>query len=144
MKKIAALATASFTTVTLLSAAGTPAQAADWNTRVKCQGKDTEGRNIPARYGNSEIGWNHFSVPHNIRTCRAVNAAIADNVERKDNNRFEYWTDMKKGGDYVRVKVIAQYSRKTIDGEYDAGAGQKVGVITAYCLGRDKCPSWVN
>ncbi|MEU2855631.1 hypothetical protein [Streptomyces syringium] len=144
MKKIAALATASIATVSLLAGTSAPAQAADWNTRVKCEGTDPGGRKIPTRFGNSELGWNHFSRPHKIRTCKAVNAAISDNVEEKDDNRFEYWTDMKNGSKYVRVVVIAQYSRRTLDKKYDAGAGQKIGVITAYCKGLDTCPPWVN
>ncbi|MER5973666.1 hypothetical protein ABT112_28765 [Streptomyces sp. NPDC002055] len=146
MKKIAALATVSIATAALLVGTGAPAQAADWNTRVKCEATDSSNKKIPTRFGNSVLGWNHFSRPHNIRTCRAVNAAISANAKELDDNRIEYWTDMKKGDEYVRVTVIAQYSRKTLDGEYDAGAGQKVGVITAYCKGQRQnvCPSWVN
>ncbi|MFE1273369.1 hypothetical protein [Streptomyces sp. NPDC058758] len=33
----------------------------------------------------------------------------------------------------MRFTVVVQYTRKTTDGEYDAGQGQKIGVITAYC-----------
>ncbi|SCF84054.1 hypothetical protein GA0115254_118851 [Streptomyces sp. Ncost-T10-10d] len=47
---------------------------------------------------------------------------------------------------YGRVKIIVKvrYARKTDDGRYDAGRGQVVGVITAYCNGVRKCPNWVN
>jgi hypothetical protein len=31
----------------------------------------------------------------------------------------------------VQAIVIVQYARKTADGDYDAGVGQKIGVITA-------------
>ncbi|MFJ8002543.1 hypothetical protein ACIQ7D_36485 [Streptomyces sp. NPDC096310] len=40
--------------------------------------------------------------------------------------------------------VIVQYARRTADGEYDAGEGKKIGVITAYCKGMNKCPNWIN
>ncbi|MFD9812523.1 hypothetical protein [Streptomyces sp. NPDC059080] len=42
--------------------------------------------------------------------------------------------------------MIVQYARKTSDGTYDAGKGEKIGVITAYCKNqpRNKCPNWVN
>ncbi|MER7048095.1 hypothetical protein [Streptomyces jumonjinensis] len=40
--------------------------------------------------------------------------------------------------------TIVQYARRTKDRDYDAGKGKKIGVITAYCRGRDRCPDWVN
>ncbi|WP_179199629.1 hypothetical protein [Streptomyces sp. NRRL B-24572] len=47
---------------------------------------------------------------------------------------------------YGRVQIIvkARYARKTADRRYDAGPGNVVGVITAYCQGMTKCPNWVN
>lgn len=44
----------------------------------------------------------------------------------------------------MQVIVIVQYARKTADGHYDAGRGQKIGVITAYCKGMNRCPDWLN
>ncbi|MCT2543197.1 hypothetical protein [Streptomyces atratus] len=40
--------------------------------------------------------------------------------------------------------LMRRRTRRTADGEYDAGKGKKVGVITAYCKGVNKCPSWVD
>ncbi|MEV0642109.1 hypothetical protein AB0I77_45785 [Streptomyces sp. NPDC050619] len=42
----------------------------------------------------------------------------------------------------VRFVVIVQYTRKTKDGRYDAGRGQKIGVINAFCRNQpnSKCP----
>ncbi|MEU5615231.1 hypothetical protein AB0H03_42215, partial [Streptomyces sparsogenes] len=45
---------------------------------------------------------------------------------------------------HIKVIAIVQYARKTSDGRYDAGKGEKIGVITAYCEGVNKCPAWVN
>jgi hypothetical protein len=42
------------------------------------------------------------------------------------------------------VIVKARYARKTADKRYDAGPGNVIGVITAYCNGMQKCPDWVN
>lgn len=40
--------------------------------------------------------------------------------------------------------MIVQYARKAADGDHDAGAGQKIGVITAYRKGMNRCPNWLN
>jgi hypothetical protein len=61
----------------------------------------------------------------------------------KDGGRLEYWGHVVNGGRQVKIIVIAQYTRKTPDGDYDSGPGQKIGVITAYCKGMRKCPDWV-
>lgn len=58
--------------------------------------------------------------------------------------RLEYWGYAINGGRQVKIIVIAQYAQKTADGRYDAGRGQKIGVITAYCKGMNKCPDWGN
>lgn len=58
--------------------------------------------------------------------------------------RLEYWGYAVKGTNVQKFTVIVQYARKTADGRYDAGNGQKIGVITAYCNGKAKCPTWMN
>ncbi|MFF1651184.1 hypothetical protein [Streptomyces sp. NPDC058240] len=50
----------------------------------------------------------------------------------------------ERTGNLVNIVVIVQYARRTADGEYDAGKGKKIGVITAYCKGVTKCPNWIN
>ncbi|MDH6229379.1 MULTISPECIES: hypothetical protein [Streptomyces] len=123
----------------------TPAHAAPaWDRTVKCQQKDWDGRVVPTRAGNSQLGWKHFSGPHNIRKCRIVNAAINGKPDRKSGARLEYWAYAWNGNRRVQVIVIAQYARKTADGRYDAGPGQRIGVITAYCKGMNRCPNWLN
>jgi hypothetical protein len=62
-----------------------------WNKRITCEQADPEGRVIPTRYGNGDLGWNHFSGKHNIRTCRVVDAALAGKVDRKQGGRLEYY-----------------------------------------------------
>ncbi|MBO8183923.1 hypothetical protein JW592_00240 [Streptomyces sp. DW4-2] len=94
--------------------------------------------------GNSELGWKHFSAKHNIKKCAIVNTALKNHPVSKDGSSFTY--EGHVFGADGRIKVIAkvQYSRRTTDGRYDAGAGQKIGVITAYCVGMNRCPSWIN
>ncbi|WP_231632947.1 hypothetical protein, partial [Streptomyces clavuligerus] len=116
-----------------------------WEKRVKCRETDPDGRAIPARYGNHLLGWRHFSGKHNIRTCKIVDAALSGNVDKREDARLEYWAyAVHPGAKRVKIIVVVQYSRKTKDGEYDAGRGQKIGVITAYCKGMNKCPNWMN
>lgn len=122
-----------------------PALAAPYfNKTVRCKATDPEGRVIPTRIGNSILGWNHFSGRHNLRNCKVVNAAIRGRVDRKENGRLEYWGVARRGHQFVDFVVVVQYTRKTKDQVYDAGKGQKIGVITAYCKRMSKCPDWMN
>lgn len=115
-----------------------------WNKKTKCEQTDPEGRVIPTRYGNGDLGWNHFSGKHNIKKCRIINAALAGKVDKKSGGRLEYYGVARHQTRLVDIVVIVQYARRTADGEYDAGKGKKVGVITAYCKGVNKCPAWIN
>lgn len=156
MKRIIAIATTALTTAALLSGAAPsasalhPAQPNPWDHRAKCNQTDADGRKIPTRYGNSDFGWNHFTHRHNIKTCRIVNAAMEGNPDRDDHHgRLEYDGDAIRTGPnpaHVKYVVIVQYSRKTKDGKYDAGRGQKIGVINAFCRNQphNKCPAWMN
>ncbi|MEV7871376.1 hypothetical protein AB0P17_35950 [Streptomyces sp. NPDC088124] len=132
MKVIKTLTAVVISTCLLAAPVSAAAAAPYWNTRAKCEQTDPEGRVIPTRYGNGDLGWNHFSGKHNVKKCRVVNAALAGKVDKKDGGRLEYYG------------VIVQYARRTADGEYDAGRGNKFGVITAYCKGMNKCPNWIN
>ncbi|MFF1649532.1 hypothetical protein [Streptomyces sp. NPDC058240] len=115
-----------------------------WNKKAKCEETDPDGRVIPTRYGNGDLGWNHFSGKHNIRKCRVVDAALAGKVDKRSGGRLEYYGVARNNTHLVNVVVIVQYARRTADGEYDAGKGKKIGVITAYCKGVTKCPNWIN
>ncbi|MDI3406404.1 hypothetical protein [Streptomyces cavernicola] len=64
--------------------------------------------------------------------------------DKVNGARLECWAYAWNGSRRVKVIVIAQYARKTADGRYDAGRGKKVGVITAYCKGMNKCPAWLD
>lgn len=123
---------------------GEASAAPHWNKSVKCEETDPEGRVIPTRYGNADLGWNHFSGKHNIKKCRVVDAALAGKVDRKNGGRVEYYGVARNQTKLVEIVVIVQYARRTADGEYDAGRGKKIGVITAYCKGMNRCPDWIN
>ncbi len=147
MKKTRPLATASLAATALLIGLSTPAHAApDWNKRVRCKQKDWEDRDIPTRYGNSDFGWNHFTHRHNIKKCKVVEAALNGKPDKKDGARLEYYGIAINGSRHVKIVVIVQWARKTSDHKYDAGRGQKIGVINAFCKNQphNKCPNWVS
>jgi hypothetical protein len=157
MKKIAALATAALALAAVLSGTAHAAPARPlpvvphpWDKRVKCQTGDPEGRHIVTRYGNSELGWHHFTGRHNIKKCSTLYAALHGRVDRNDHHgHLEYDGVVVETGPrprQVKFTVVVQYTRKTTDGRYDAGRGQKIGVITAYCHNQpgNKCPAWAQ
>ncbi|OEJ21779.1 hypothetical protein AR457_40810 [Streptomyces agglomeratus] len=148
MKRIASLAavTLGIASVLIGPAAAAHAAVPYWNKAEKCKQEDWQGRDIPTRVGNHELGWNHFSGKHNIKKCRVVNGPINGRPDVVRGARLEYWGYAINGSRQVKIVVIAQYARKTADGRYDAGRGKKIGVITAYCANvpRNKCPNWVN
>ncbi|OOV24896.1 hypothetical protein SM007_28480 [Streptomyces avermitilis] len=94
--------------------------------------------------GNSELGWKHFSGKHNIKKCNVVNTALKNHPVSRAGARLTYEGFVVGEEGNIKVIAIVQYARKTSDGRYDAGKGEKIGVITAYCEGMNKCPAWVN
>ncbi|MEJ8645384.1 hypothetical protein WKI68_37555 [Streptomyces sp. MS1.HAVA.3] len=128
--------------------AGRPNQSPYWDKRIKCSQKDADGRVIPTRYGNHLFGWKHLSGPHNIKKCELINAALRDKPDKVDGNRLEYLGHAINGTRQVKIKVIVQYAQKTTEenNPYDAGPGQRIGVVTAFCMNvpNNKCPHWVN
>lgn len=148
MKQIAKalLITASAAAVALAQTSAAQAAAPHWNRTTKCRQKDWDGRNVPTRIGNGELGWAHFAGNHNIRTCRIVNAPLNGKPDKDDGRGgLEYWGVAFDGRHaQVRIVVKAQVTRRSQDRRYDAGAGQMIGVITAYCKGMRKCPDWMN
>ncbi|WP_326575738.1 hypothetical protein OG889_09950 [Streptomyces sp. NBC_00481] len=154
MKRTATLACAVLTTTTLLSGSAqampAPVKPNPWDKRVHCTATDPDGRKIVTRMGNSAFGWKHFTYRHNIRVCKILTAAIKGKVDHNDHHgRLEYDGVAIRTGSrpqQVRFKVIVQYSRYTKDKKYDAGKGQKIGVINAYCRNQpnNKCPAWMN
>jgi|GEM_PF-6347754 hypothetical protein len=134
-------------TIILLAISTTPAQAdPSWNPRVKCSATGRDGRVVPTRFGNSELGWIHFSGEHNIKVCELVNFTIAGTSGKQVGNHLEYygWVLGSAGFRRVQTVVVVQYTQRTTDRRYNAGPGQRIGVITAFCKNMNKCPNWVN
>ena len=117
---------------------------------MHCTSTDPDGRKLVTRFGNEEFGWHHFTRRHNIRKCSILDAALRDKVDHKyRDGRPEYeGVAIKTGGRPAQVDflVIVQYTRNTTDGRYDAGRGQKIGVVNAFCKNQphNTCPAWMN
>ncbi|WP_328432717.1 MULTISPECIES: hypothetical protein [unclassified Streptomyces] len=156
IKKITTLAAAALISATTFfgtaNAVPMPAQPHPWDHRVKCETKDPDDRKIVAHYGNSEFGWIHFSGPHNIKKCSTLYAALHGEVDRKfeqgrklEYDAIEFETGVPRPRQ-VKITVVVWQARKSLDGRYDAGRGNTIGVITAYCHNQrgNRCPAWAK
>ena len=115
---------------------------------VKFVAHDRDGRYIPTRQGNRDFGWVHFSGPHNIHDEKVIKAAVNEHPEHGSTKTRKVYGAVlydTLGIILARVKVIAQYHWETKDHKYKlADTDDKIGVITAYCEGANKCPDALN
>lgn len=148
MEKVLVAAAAVSSLLPAVVAAAPSMQAPSWDTREKCVSKDWEGRRVPTRIGNGELGWRHLSGRHNTKSCKLIDAAINGKPDKwSDNKRsLECWGSAISRGCQVDFVVMVRYAKETDDGRYTAPGGRsaRIGVVTAYCRGMQECPSWVN
>jgi len=127
--------------------AAAAAASSHWSV-VKFVGHDADGRYIPTRQGNRDFGWVHFSGPHNIHSSKVIKVAVSEHPEKGSTKTRKLYGAVlfdRLGIILARVKVVAQYDWKTQDGRYKlADKDDKIGVITAYCQGVNKCPDALN
>ncbi|MFF4542480.1 hypothetical protein [Streptomyces aureus] len=123
------------------------AAAGHWSV-VRFVAHDAEGRYIPTRQGNRELGWAHFSGRHNIHSEKVIKAAVNEHPESGSNRHRKVYGAVlfdRLGIILARVEVIAQYHWETADHRWKlADPDDKIGVITAYCKGVNKCPDALN
>ncbi|MEV7581234.1 hypothetical protein [Streptomyces erythrochromogenes] len=138
------------------SPAAAPA-APGWAT-VKFTSTDRRGKVVPTRVGNSELGWKHFSGPHNITNPDVVKKIIggtSNPTTSKDQpHRLVYdGALVARGGlldpprKIADIRIIVQHHWRTADNRYAlSDRNAKIGVITAYCrsVPRNRCPDKVN
>lgn len=122
--------------------------ASDHWSVVKFVAHDEDGRYIPTRQGNRSFGWVHFSGPHNIHSEKVIKAAVNEHPERGSTKTRKVYGAVlydTLGIILAKVKVIAQYHWETSDHKYKlADTDDKIGVITAFCQGVNKCPDALN
>ncbi|MGW2035223.1 hypothetical protein [Streptomyces sp. NPDC001811] len=128
-------------------AAADEAASSHWSV-VKFVGHDADGRYIPTRQGNRAFGWVHFSGPHNIHSSKVIKMAVSEHPERGSTKTRKLYGAVlydRLGIILARVKVVAQYHWETADHKYKlADHDDKIGVITTYCQGVNKCPDALN
>ncbi|EFG03850.1 Hypothetical protein SCLAV_p0359 (plasmid) [Streptomyces clavuligerus] len=127
------------------SRSGTAVQPRRLRQGEECSATDPDGRSIPTRMGNGELAWNHFTGKHNVKKCDLVNIPLSGTVDSVDGHNIQYW-GWATNRAYGRAKIVvkARHARRTADRRYDAGPGEVIGAITAYCKGIRKCPDRVN
>jgi hypothetical protein len=89
---------------------------------ARLSGTTRDGHRIPTRTGNSELGWIHFSRPHNITSCRLINAALDGKPDKKSDQQrnLEYRGSALHRGRQVDFVVKVRYAKKTDDGRCTA------------------------
>ncbi|MFD5794851.1 hypothetical protein ACFWIO_15125 [Streptomyces diastatochromogenes] len=115
----------------------------------QCTTRTHQRRVQPAR-GVSLLAWALAGKRGGELLSSILEKALRDKVDHiSSDGRLENdGVAIRTGGRPAQVdfKVIVQYTRKTTDGRYDAGRGQKIGVVNAFCKNQphNKCPAWMN
>jgi hypothetical protein len=124
-----------------------PGGSTSWNYIIWDE-HDLRGTSTPVRYGNNDLGYVHYSGPHNLYSYNAIHAAFqTHNPDKASGAHLEYISlavDPSNGSIHLVVRVIVQAASRTDDGRYQVSDGRNIGVITAYCEGGNVCPAWVN
>lgn len=106
------------------------------------------GTHTPTRWGNGDLGYAHFSGPHNLTSHKPIRAAFQTrNPDVNQGAHLEYITYAVNTSDASIkkvVRVVVQAARQTDDGRWRTLDGSYIGVITAFCQGSTLCPNWVN
>ncbi|MEV8509484.1 hypothetical protein AB0368_32285 [Actinoplanes sp. NPDC051475] len=108
---------------------------------------DLKRNKVFVRYGNSELGYHHFASKHNLRNRVVFEHLMATKPTDASGARLEYMiyvADPSNGNISERIFIASQQATRTEDGRWKTPDGGYVGVITAYCKGKTKCPEFVN
>jgi hypothetical protein len=108
---------------------------------------DTKKNHIFVRYGNSSLGYQHFAGPHNLRNRKVFEALMTTKPVKTTGAKLDYqvWIgDPSKGRPTEKVHIASWQAARTDDGKFTTPDWGYVGVITAYCEGKTKCPDYIN
>lgn len=108
---------------------------------------DLKGNKVFVRYGNSALGYQHFAGKHNLRNRVVFSHLMVTRPSAASGARLEYnlyVADPSNGDITERIFIVSQQSTRTDDNKWRTPDGGYVGVITAYCKGKTKCPEFVN
>lgn len=109
---------------------------------------DKRGTYVPTRFGNSDLGYSHYSVRHNLRTSspfRVIRNTSKPIVDQGAHLEYQaLLTNMSNGSIKIKIRIVVQAANRTDNGKWRTPDGKNIGTITAYCEGVTKCPDWVN
>jgi hypothetical protein len=112
----------------------------DWTHR------DLAGRTLPTRHGDNNLGYLHYSQPHNVITERPTRTAYQDNSPNVIlGTHLEYLASVTNGASIqITFRAVQEQSNMTSDRVYRTPDGTPIGTITAYCDGMQRCPDFIN
>ncbi|WP_280474599.1 hypothetical protein [Nocardia asiatica] len=105
---------------------------------------------IPIRSGNADLGFDHYAQKHNLTKHYVIQHTIRTAKPKTSGARVEYLVEYKHAkrrgevDDRVTLHIVAQAATRTDDGIYKTPDNKNIGVITAYCEGRNTCPDWLR
>ncbi|KWW97886.1 hypothetical protein TH66_21005 [Carbonactinospora thermoautotrophica] len=105
--------------------------------------RDWNNRDIPTRQGNSNFGYQKTCGKHNMCSPRAIEAPYHGYPDETQGTRNVYYGYvLVNGRPRIKLKSVADTSQRTALG--NTPDGRPVGTLTAYCMGMERCPDWVN
>ncbi len=128
----------------VLTGIAQPAYAADYWTPMAIA-TDEFGHRVPIRLGSKDLGFTKACDKHNLCNLKYIQATIATpgNGSDEGGGRFKYRAYLVGGNvGVVELVVIGDQNLRTQVGM--SPDGLPVGVITANCTGRARCPDEVN
>ncbi|MGA5301773.1 hypothetical protein ACPCHT_17725 [Nucisporomicrobium flavum] len=108
---------------------------------------DLKRNKVFIRYGNSALGYHHFASKHNLRNRVVFEHLMATKPTDAAGARLEYTiyvADPSNGNIAEKIFIVSQQATRTDDNKWKTPDGGYIGVITAYCKGKTKCPEFVN
>ncbi|MEU6827354.1 hypothetical protein ABZ894_01760 [Nocardia beijingensis] len=125
------------------------ASAANWSD-ILAEATDANKVTIPIRAGDADLGFDHYAQKHNLTKYYVIQHTIRTAKPKGSGARVEYLVEYKhaksrgKVDDRVTLHIVAQAATRTDDGRYKTPDNKNIGVITAYCEGRNTCPDWLR
>lgn len=147
---------ASTCALAVLTGTATAAFAADQGAevdrfRIIGAAVDGDGVDIPIRYGQDtkpKFGISHSREKHGVMNVDAVRKAVE--LGSKDTNRgqqnptYTIQAHNTTNPNQTETFIVGTYTGKSLKPIGNTPDNRPVGMITAYCKGKVKCPSWVN
>jgi hypothetical protein len=112
---------------------------------------DSDGRDIPLRYGysNAEFGgngggWAHACSDHNLCRADLIARTFHEHPESRGGTRFNYSGVVFDNSGRIYEKVLSAQDQSHTGFYETTPDGRPFGLVTAYCQGKTTCPGWIN